>query len=244
MMLKEYEMDLHIHTCLSPCAQPEMLPAAIIAQAKARGLDCIAICDHNSAENVSAVRKAGARHGMQVLSGMEICSSEEVHILAFFENDEALLKMQEIVYENLSGQNDEKYFGEQQIADENDNVIGSSDKLLIGSISLSVSKIVGLIDGLGGLAVASHIDRESFGLIGQLGFIPKELPLDGVEVSWRCKPDQIEAFKDYGLAIVKFSDAHFLEDVGKVRSTFLMESLSFSEVAMAFRGIEGRCINN
>ena len=245
MMLKEYKMDLHIHTCLSPCAQPEMLPTAIVRRAKERGLDCIAICDHNSAENVSAVRKAGTKHGVQVLGGMEICSSEEVHILVFFDDDEALLKMQEIVHENLPGVNDEKYFGQQQIADENDEVIGSTSKLLIGSTSLSVNDIVRLTGDMGGLAVASHIDRESFSIIGQLGFIPGQLPLDGVEVSWRCQPDQIAAYKnEYGFPIVKSSDAHFLEDIGKVRTTFLLESPSFSEVAMAFRQIKGRCINN
>jgi hypothetical protein len=182
MMLKEYKMDLHIHTCLSPCAQPEMLPAAIVQQAKSRGLDCIGICDHNSAENVLAVRKAGAKQGVQVLRGMEICSSEEVHILGFFDDDESLLKMQEIVYENLPGQNDVEYFGEQLIVDEEDKVIGSTGKLLIGSTGLGVNDIVGLIGDLGGIAIASHVDRDSFSIIGQLGFIPGELTLDGVEV--------------------------------------------------------------
>ncbi len=243
MMLKEYKMDLHIHTCLSPCAQSEMLPAVIIQQAKDRGLDCIGICDHNSAENVLAVRKAGAKQDIQVLGGMEICSSEEVHILGFFDDDEALLKMQEIVYENLPGRNDVKYFGEQLIVDENDKVIGSTKKLLIGSTSLSVNDIVKLLHDLGGLAVASHIDRDSFSIIGQLGFIPGELTLDGVEVSWRCEPNKIAAYKDYGFPLVRSSDAHFLEDIGKARTTFLLESPSFSEVAMAFGGIEGRAIN-
>ena len=241
-MLKEYEMDLHIHTCLSPCSQPEMMPAAIVQQAKARGLDCIGICDHNSAENVLATQKAGLEQGIQVLGGMEICSSEEAHILVFFNDTEALFKMQEVVYQNLSGENDAKYFGEQFIADQTDNVIGSTNKLLIGSTSLSASDIVSLAGDMGGLAVASHIDRESFSIIGQLGFIPKELALDAVEVSWRCEPSQMDAYKDYGLPLVKSSDAHFLEDIGKVRTTFSLQSPSFSEVAMAFRGIDGRTV--
>ena len=99
-------MDLHIHTCLSPCAQSDMMPTAIIKRAKEENLDEIGICDHNSAENVQAARKAGEREGVQVLGGMEICSSEEVHILTFFNDDDALFEMQNIVYENLSGEND------------------------------------------------------------------------------------------------------------------------------------------
>jgi PHP family Zn ribbon phosphoesterase len=242
-MLKEYKMDLHIHTCLSPCAELEMLPTRIVQQAVAVGLDCIGICDHNSAENAVAVRNAGKKQDVQVLVGMEICSSEEVHILSLFEDERALLKMQEIVHEYLPGQNNEAYFGEQLIVDENDELIDLTNKLLIGSTNLNVTQIVELIDELGGIAIASHIDRESFSIIGQLGFIPSQLPLDGVEVSWRCTPAQIADYKKYGLPIVQSSDAHILDDIGKVRTTFLLESPSFSEVAKAFRGIEGRTVN-
>ena len=236
-------MDLHIHTCLSPCAEPEMLPVAIIKRAKEEKLDAIGICDHNSAENVGAIKKTGQREGVQVLGGMEICSSEEIHILAFFDNDDALLKMQDIVYENLSGENDEKYFGEQLIVDENDKVAGSTKKLLIGSISLGIGAIVGQVHSLGGLAIASHVDRESFSIISQLGFIPEELPLDALELSKRCEPKEVDNYKSYGLPLIKSSDAHFLSDVGKAVTTFLLNNPSFSEVAMAFQGIEGRAVN-
>ena len=242
-MMKEYKLDLHIHTCLSPCAQPEMLPTAIIERAKEEKLDAIAICDHNSAQNVQAARKAGEREGVQVLGGMEISSSEEVHILAFFDDDDALLEMQNIVYENLPGENDEKYFGEQQIVDEYDRIVGSTRKLLIGSTSLGIDRVVELVHSLGGLAVASHIDRDSFSIIAQLGFIPKELPLDALELSWRCESNEINDYKSYGLPLVKSSDAHFLSDVGKAVTTFLLNTTSFSEIVMAFQGLEGRAVN-
>jgi len=243
MVMKEYKMDLHIHTCLSPCAQAEMLPTAITKQAKEKGLDVVSICDHNSAENVLAVRKAGQREGVQVLGGMEICSSEEVHILVFFDDDDALFEMQNIVGNHLFGENDEKYFGQQLIVDEYDRVVGSTKKLLIGSTTLSVDEIVELVHGLGGLAVGSHVDRDSFSIIAQLGFIPEELSLDALELSWRAESSEVNNYKSYGLPLVKSSDAHFLSDVGKVNTTFLLSSPLFSEVALAFRGIEGRTIN-
>ena len=119
-MLKEYKLDLHIHTCLSPCADLPMLPSGIIGHAKLRNLDGIGICDHNSAENVTAVMNAGKREGVTVFGGMEITSSEEVHVLSYFEDENALYEMQNIVYENLPGENDENYFGEQLVADEFD----------------------------------------------------------------------------------------------------------------------------
>ena len=243
MMLKEFKMDLHIHTCLSPCAQSEMLPTAIIKKAKEQNLDAVGICDHNSAENITAVRKAAQSQGLHVMAGMEICSREEVHILVFFEDDDALMRMQTIVYENLPGENDEKYFGRQLIADEYDKVVGSTKKLLIGSTTLGVNEIVASVHSLGGLTVASHVDRESFGIIGQLGFIPKELPLDALEISPRCNTDEIENYRSYGFPLITSSDAHFLSDIGRVFTKFLLSALSFSEVAMAFRGIQGRAVS-
>ena len=236
-------MDLHIHTCLSPCAQSDMLPTTIIKQARDKNVDVVGICDHNSAENVLAVRKAGEKEGVQVLGGMEISSSEEVHILAFFDDDGALLEMQNIVYENLSGENDEKYFGEQLIVDEYDKIIGSTNKLLIGSTSLGIDRIVELVHSLGGLAVASHVDRDSFSIIAQLGFIPKELPLDALELSWRCELSEVNNYESYGLPLVKSSDAHFLSDIGKAVTTFSLSAPSFSEVVMAFQNVEGRTVN-
>ena len=50
--------DMHIHTVLSPCAEREMRPAAIVARAAEKGLSVIAVCDHNSARNVKAVMEA------------------------------------------------------------------------------------------------------------------------------------------------------------------------------------------
>jgi PHP family Zn ribbon phosphoesterase len=243
MMLKEFKMDLHIHTCLSPCAQSDMLPTAITKQAKHKNLDVIGVCDHNSAENVSAVRKAGEREGVQVLGGMEISSSEEVHVLAFFDDDDALLEMQNIVYENLSGENDEHYFGEQLIVDEQDRIVGSTKKLLIGSTSLGIDGLVELVHSLGGLAIASHIDRHSFSIITQLGFVPRGLPLDALELSWMCELSEVNNYETYGLPLVKSSDAHFLSDIGKAVTRFFLRVPSFLEVAMAFRGVEGRAVN-
>lgn len=236
-------MDLHIHTCLSPCAQSDMLPTTIIKQARDKNIDVVGICDHNSAENVLAVKKAGEKKGVKVLGGMEMSSSEEVHILAFFDDDDALLEMQNIVYENLFGENDEKYFGEQLIVDEYDKIIGSTNKLLIGSTSLGIDRIVELVHSLGGLAVASHVDRDSFSIIAQLGFIPKELPLDALELSWRCELSEVNNYESYGLPLVKSSDAHFLSDIGKAVTTFSLSVPSFSEVVMAFQDVEGRAVN-
>ena len=240
MELKEFKLDLHIHTCLSPCADLTMIPSALVKEAKKKKLDGIGICDHNSAENVAVVKKVGEREGLTVFGGIEISSREEVHILAYFDTTEALMEMQNTVYNNLSGENDASYFGEQLVADENDKFIESNDRLLIGSTDLPVSKIVQLTHNLGGVAVAAHIDRESFSLIGQLGFIPEGLPLDALEVSYQYKQNKNIGIRRVDLPLVTSSDAHYLSDIGRSFTTFFLSELSFAEMLMAFQGVKGR----
>ncbi len=243
-MLEEFKGDLHIHTCLSPCGDFSMLPTQIIMKAKERNLDMIGICDHNSTENVIAVKKAGEMEGVTVIGGIEITSQEEVHILALFDNDADLVSIQNTVYEHLPGENDEDAFGEQLIVDEKDRILGINKKLLIGATTLIVEQIVEIVHKLGGTAIASHVDREAFSIIGQLGFIPEGLDIDGLEVSplnsvkdVRARLPQVSNFP-----IVSFSDAHYLEDIGKRATSFLIEEPCIEELGKAFRDVEGRKI--
>jgi predicted metal-dependent phosphoesterase TrpH/anti-sigma regulatory factor (Ser/Thr protein kinase) len=212
-----------------------MKAAAIVKQAGLVGLDMIAICDHNSAENVSAVARAGAREGLAVIGGMEVTSQEEVHILALLGAEEPLMDLQDMIYKNLPGENDIEAFGPQTIVDEWDNEVGTNSKLLIGATTLTVEQIVDAIHERGGLAIASHVDRERFSLIGQLGFIPKGLELDAVEVSPRATSRE-----GYDYPVVSSSDAHFLSDIGRSTTAFAVEEASFAELRKALRGEGGR----
>lgn len=237
--MRKVRADLHLHTCLSPCADTQMQATAIVEQARKVGLDMIAICDHNSAENVAAVAKAGLREALPVIPGIEITSSEEVHILGLFRTERDLMSVQEVVYENLPGENCEEAFGPQTIVDEWDNVVGTNHKLLIGATNLTLEKVVEIIHQWSGLAIASHVDRERFSLIGQLGFIPKGLKLDALEVSTPCA-----AAKEYDYPVICSSDAHFLEDIGKNPCCFMVEEASIHEIGKALRQELGRRIVN
>ena len=209
-------------------------------------LDIVGICDHNSAENVMATQKIGQREKIVVIGGIEATSQEEVHILALFDNAKELFEFQEIIYEKLSGFNDEKVFGKQLIIDENNKVVGSNNRLLIGATSLSLQEIVQAIYSLGGLTIASHIDREIYSIIAQLGFIPEGLLLDALELSPNYE-HRTSSFTGrrvnpelYGFPLVTFSDAHFLKDIGKSFTIFLMEEASIGEIKKALSGEDGR----
>lgn len=214
-----------------------MSPPAVVRQGRQRGLHLIAVCDHNSAENVEAAARAAQNTGLAVIGGMEISTREEVHVLGIFEDDGALASAQEVVYENLSGQNAPDMFGEQFVMDERGEVVRHNDRLLIGATRLSLEEVVGTIHRLGGVAIAAHVDRPSFSVISQLGFIPEGLGLDAVEV---CSDDLPALPQD--LAVVRSSDAHRLAEIGSRQTHFLVERPTASEIGMALWGIKGRRI--
>ena len=245
-MLTKFKADLHIHSCLSPCSDWDMSPKKIVQKSLEKHLDLIAICDHNTAENAAATLREGTRQGIAVLPGMEICSKEEVHLVALFNNIEDTLKMQEYVYAHLPGKNQPEVFGHQVVADEHDQVLGENPRLLIGATQLSLLDIVEKAHHLGGICISAHVDRPSYSLIGQLGFIPEDLHLDAVEVSYRVPLEkaltEVVGISDY--PCVTSSDAHFLHDIGKVWTEFVLAAPSLEEIRLALAGVNGRRILN
>lgn len=242
-MLRALAADLHVHTCLSPCASLDMTPVNIVARARARGLAMIAVTDHNSIENAAALVRAARGSGLCVLPGMEVTTAEEAHLVALFDGLEAAQSLQELVYGRLlPGENDPELFGLQVVANEQDEVEGFNPRLLIGATTLGVGEVVAAVHELGGLAIAAHIDREAYSLVGQLGFIPPDLALDAVEISGAVALGEARGrFPEYlGRAFVTASDAHELEDLGRHPVWIEAAEASFAELRAALRGEGGR----
>jgi anti-sigma regulatory factor (Ser/Thr protein kinase) len=82
------------------------------------------------------------------------------------------------------------------------------------------------------------VDRQSFGLIGQLGFIPEGLKLDALELSPRAPTRRWGDFP-----LVTSSDAHCLKDIGKSYSLFFVEEGSAAEIRKALRREDGRKVS-
>jgi PHP family Zn ribbon phosphoesterase len=213
-----------------------MTPLKIVREACKKRLSAIAVTDHNSAENASAVMEAARGTGLVVLPGIEVTTSEEVHILGLFEELGAALSMQELVYERLMpGENDEELFGIQVVANSRDEVESISRRLLIGATLLSVGETADAIHRRGGLVVAAHIDRGSYSILSQLGFIPDGLELDALEISrhtplaeaWRRWPEYRR------LPFITSSDAHDLEEVGLNPAGLRVGSTGMAELKKA-----------
>lgn len=242
--------DLHIHTVLSPCASREMRPPAIVRAAVQRGLSVLAVCDHNSAGNTEAVRAASAAAGgPAVIAGMEITTREEVHVLGLFPSDEAARAAAAAVAAGLPrwrplAPRTSRGGGrspEQELVDAEGKLRCVEPLMLAAASAFSLSEAVALIHANGGLAVAAHMDRRSFSVPGQLGFLPPDVPFDGLEVSAAgvARGRQAE-FAAYGLPLVSSSDGHFLDDIGSGFTVLEVLEPVWEEVALALRGAEGR----
>lgn len=224
--------DMHIHSCLSPCAEVSISPKRIVEKAYQAGLMLIFITDHNSVENAEAAMKTASKYdNIRVYPGMEVTSREEVHTLALFEDISHASDMQNEFYNYLPDALSEKEFNEQVVANEFDEVEGYCKKSLFSAADLSIEEIVNMIHKYKGLAIAAHIDKESFSILSQLGFIPENLKYDALEVSPNTTIEQAKIrYKEYSDSynFVKGSDSHWLESIGTVFTEFEAKDNSFS----------------
>jgi PHP family Zn ribbon phosphoesterase len=243
--LREFHADLHIHTCLSPCASLDLSPRNIIERAKFQGLNIIAITDHNTAKNVQVVMRLGQKEGIKVIPGLEVQSREEVHLLTLFPDWPSTAVWADEVSQSLPDmKNDPLVLGDQPIVDEDGNILSFEERLLLNSLNLSADEITHRVRGKGGLTIPSHFDRSSFSLISQLGFIPPEMPLEALEVG-RLRDLSPEIFWRDGartIPLVASSDAHSQEEIGRVRTIFLLAEASMDELRLAFGNQHGRRI--
>jgi hypothetical protein len=227
------KVDIHIHTCLSPCAEISISPKRIVKIAHIKGLKMIFITDHNTAENAEAAMRASKEYDdLRVYPGMEITSREEAHTLALFENITDALNIQNIIYSHLPDTENEHEYKEQIIANEFNEVEGYCRKSLFSATDIRINDIVDLIHENHGLAIASHIDREGFSIVGQLGFIPEDINFDALEISPNTSMENARIrFRDYSIKynFITGSDSHFLESIGKVYTEFTAENNSFED---------------
>lgn len=218
--------DLHIHSCLSPCGDLEMSPNEIALEAKKRGLDVIALTDHNSALNTPAFRAACNSAGIFGIYGIEITSSEEAHILALFKTPEIAMEMGALVYKSLlSVTNDPEKWGDQVYLDDEENIIGEVDKYLTGGASIySISELLEMTLERGGIFIPAHIDKPNFSIKSQLGFLPDE---NFTAVGITKFP---LTMKLGNIPFITNSDAHYIDNIGD-RSFYLeIEDLSFTHI--------------
>lgn len=227
--------DLHIHSCLSPCANLEMSPAEIVARARAAGLDGLALTDHQSARNCAAVAECARRAGMACLFGLEVCTAEEVHNLCLFDTVEQALAMTDWVYAALPRRvNDPDTFGDQPVVTWDDDIVELEWRLLAAACRRTIPDTSARCRELGGLFIAAHIDRSAFSVYSQLGLLPEGDVYDAVELS-RTADAAVWLPRTGGLAATRASDAHNLDDIARVWTEASLPAFTVDALRAAFR---------
>ncbi|MBS7298933.1 MAG: PHP domain-containing protein [Eubacteriales bacterium] len=227
---------MHIHSALSPCGDNDMTPNNIVNMSIIKGLDMIAVTDHNSCGNVAAVM-AAAGENLLVVPGMEVETSEEVHIVCYFPTLEQAIRMEEVIKNSMTPvQNRPEIFGRQFYINELDEIIGEEENLLVSASGLDIYEVVAYAEKFGGVAVPAHIDRTSYSVLSNLGFMPPDLRVSALEITAKNRARFENDYKNF--QILTNSDAHYLENIAEREYSVELEGKN----AQSF--IEFLCKNN
>ncbi len=223
--MKDFYYDFHIHSSLSPCGDSDSTPNNIAGMASIMGLDIIALTDHNTSKNCPAFFEACERYGVVAVAGMELTTSEDIHVVCLFEHLSDALKFDAFVSEGrLKIKNRPEIFGEQPILDGMDEKIGEEEYLLTASSGISVSEVCEIVSGFGGIAYPAHIDREANGIIAVLGTLPLNEGFKLFELNDREKADRYST--EYSINKDSFligSDAHCLTSMREGECTITLD---------------------
>ncbi|HOK98619.1 MAG: PHP domain-containing protein [Bacteroidales bacterium] len=230
--------DLHIHTVLSPCAETDMSPVAIVQKAFSKGLKIIGITDHNSTLQCLTVKKIADEYGIFTLMGAEVTSKEEIHCLTYFDNPENLQNFQEFIERNIQKiKYNPAIHGVQAVLDTNNNVIEQVDYYLGVPLNAGYEEIEEIVHAMGGIFIPAHVDRIKFSLLSQLGYVPENLKADALEIF--NQTPLVQFLRENGhvshFSFVKNSDAHTLNSIGQYTSHFMIDKINFNEIKMALR---------
>lgn len=242
--MKRFAADLHIHTALSLCAEEDMTPQAIVYAAIVAELDLIAVCDHNSAANAAAVQEAAqhiAGDLFCVIAGMEITTLEEAHVVALFPSAAHAMKASDELAHRIPVIPVDTRYGRQLRMTVDGEVVEEIAHVLSFASELNLQETVALVHRHEGLAVAAHVDRPSYSVISQLGFIPEDVVFDALEISAAGAAQGREnEFSKAGFPVIASSDAHFLSNIGDGRTYFQMNAPNFEELTLALRSKANR----
>ena len=224
--MREYKYDLHIHSVLSPCGDDDNTPCNIAGMAHLSELDIVALTDHNTCKNCPAFFEAAERYGIIPIAGMELTTSEDIHVVCLFEELAYALDFEkELSSYRVYIKNRPDIFGEQLILNSEDEVIGKEEHLLTNATMLSVEDIPALVAKFRGVAYPAHIDKDANGIISVLGTFPETPKFSALELH---DLSRYSAMKEkYALGdklILTGSDAHYLENIGDVYGTVLLEA--------------------
>lgn len=239
--MTRYYYDLHVHSCLSPCADDDMTPNNIAGMAALKGLQIVALTDHNSCKNCPAFFAACKRQGIIPVAGMELSTAEDIHIVCLFEDLDAAMRFDKEIEGHLMPiDNRPEIFGNQLILDEDDEPIGIEEKLLISATDLWIDDAIALARSFGAHVHPAHVDRESNGIIAILGDIPQDYAFDCLEFNDLNSVDGIKTRYEVAKNAnhVVSSDAHHLWDINEAENAIMIDDEPYSSALVRKKLLE------
>lgn len=233
--MNKYYYDLHIHSCLSPCADNDMTPNNICGMAVLGGLNIVALTDHNSCKNCPAFFKAAKKYGLIPVAGMELTTAEDIHMICLFEELSDAMAFDEFVdSKRIRIKNRTDIFGDQLVTDEDDEIIGTDEFLLPNATELSVEQVPAAVGLFKGVCYPAHVDRQANGIIATLGVFPEDLAVNCAEFHGK---ENVGAYiKKYngldGKRTIISSDAHYLWDIRDKDAYFEIDDEPYSSQAV------------
>ena len=228
--MNKYYYDFHLHSCLSPCGDDDSTPNNIAGMATLCGLNVIALTDHNTCKNCPAFFEACKRYGVIPIAGMELTTSEDIHVVCLFEQlENAMAFDAEIEKRRVLVKNRKEIFGNQLITDGEDNVVGEDEYLLSNATTVSLEEVTDLVKRFGGICYPAHIDRQANGIISVLGTFPETPHFDIIEISQKDKiAEYVEKYNLQDKKVVVSSDAHYLENMRDKENYFEIDDEPYS----------------
>ena len=214
-----------------------MIPPLIIQAALEKGIQILGITDHNASSNVEAVMAAAEGTGIKVIPGMEVQTIEDIHTVCLFDDLDQLCCLQAEVDSRLPDQaNDPEHFGAQLVVDREGEFLRYEERLLLTSANLSLTELFHLVSRLQGLFIPAHVDRDAFGLLKTLGFVPTDIPIQALEISKNISPREArDRFPQVeGYPLIRSGDAHRLDEIIGV-NIFPPEVDNLGDIAIALR---------
>lgn len=216
--MHKFLCDLHIHSCLSPCASDDMTPANIAAMSMLNKLDIVALTDHNTSKNCPAFFSFAEKFGITPVAGMELTTAEDVHVVCLFPTLECAMDFDEFVSsKSVKIANKPEIFGHQYLMNQNDEVVSELPHLLINATEITIGEAYDEVSARNGVCYPAHIDREANGVIAILGAVPTDVPFSAFELndenSFLNLKERFPELSD--LSKIVSSDAHYLENISQ-----------------------------
>jgi hypothetical protein len=223
-----------------------MSPQSLIQRLKELNIEWIAVTDHNSLANCPAYATVARQNGIAFTYGVEIQTSEEIHLLAYFDDEFKAMEFDQELYNALLPiPNDADFFGDQVVIDSDENIIRIEERALSNSVIWNIEEAKQMVECYSGFCVPAHIDAFTNSIIGQLGFLPTDLHFSLLGItSGLILDDFITQHPELGeYSFLRSSDAHYLSDLGCGSSRIFVECPSVGELIMAANKVNNRKID-